>query len=114
MVVVVIIGLLATFGGVHVMRSFLHGQREIALAKCKEYYDQAHLWEMQTKKLPGSIEDMAAPVRPGERDFVRPVPDPWGNAYVLEADGRDVRIRSWGEDREEGTDDDLVWVEDER
>ena len=111
MVVVVIVGLLATFGGYHVIASDRHAKREVALAKCKEYHDAAHLWQMQTKRLPQDLDEMKAPIRPGERDFLHPVPDPWGNAYALEADGKDVRIRSWGEDRQEGTDDDLVWPE---
>jgi general secretion pathway protein G len=114
MVVVVIIGLLATFGGYHVIQSDRYGKRQIARTKCKEYYDAAHLWEMQTRRLPQSLDEMAAPIRPGERDFLRPVSDPWGNAYVLEADGNDVRVGSWGEDRQEGTDDDLAWPEEER
>ncbi|MCK6460214.1 MAG: prepilin-type N-terminal cleavage/methylation domain-containing protein [Planctomycetes bacterium] len=113
MVVVVIIGLLASFGGYHVFRSKLEAERRIAQAKCKEYYDMAHMWQMQgpSKALPGSLDDMSAPIRPGERDFLRPDADPWGNAYVLEGDGGDVRVRSFGEDRQEGTDDDLVWPE---
>jgi general secretion pathway protein G len=116
MVVVVIIGLLASFGGYHLFVSKVHAEREIARTKCKEYYERAHLWQMQgpTKALPRSIDDMCAPIRPGERDFVQPVSDPWGNAYVLEADGKDVSVRSFGEDRQEGTDDDLAWPEDPR
>jgi general secretion pathway protein G len=114
MVVVVIIGLLATFGGYHIIESGRHGQRQIARAKCKEYYDMAHMWQMQSpsRSLPRGLDDMCAPIRPGERDFLDPVSDPWGNAYVLEADGKDVRVRSFGEDRQEGTDDDLVWPEE--
>ncbi len=56
---------------------------------------------------------MTAPIRPGERGFTDLVRDPWGNAYVLERDGNDVSIRSWGEDGRESTDDDIVWPEDE-
>lgn len=116
MVVVVIIGLLATFGGRYVWESKQEGERQIARAKCKEYYDMAHMWEMQSasKRLPQSLDDLCAPLRPGGRNFLQPVTDPWGNAYVLEPDGKDVIVRSWGEDRQEGTDDDLVWPEEER
>jgi len=115
MVVVVIIGLLATFGGYHIIESHRHAQQKIALTKCKEYYDAAHMWQMQSpgRRLPGSLDEMHAPIRPGERDFLKPSPDPWGNAYVLELDGKDVRVTSWGEDRQEGTEDDLVWPGEE-
>jgi general secretion pathway protein G len=114
MVVVVIVGLLASFGGYHVIQSHRHGQREIARTTCKEYYDAAHMWQMQSasKRLPASLDEMCVPIRPGERDFLQPVSDPWGNPYVLEPDGKDVRVRSWGEDMQEGTDDDLVWPEE--
>jgi general secretion pathway protein G len=114
MVVVVIIGLLASFGGYHVIQAHRDGERRIARAKCKELYDQVHLWRMQTQRLPESLADMAAPVRPGERDFVQLTPDPWGNAYALEREGADVRVRSCGEDGLEGTDDDLLWPEEAR
>ena len=40
--------------------------------------------------------------------------DPWGNAYVLERDGADVRVSSCGPDGQDGTDDDIVWPEEER
>ncbi len=112
MVVVVILGLLATFGGYHVIQSYRHGSEEIARAKCKEYYDKAHLWQMQKQKLPESLDEMTAPLRPGERGFTDLVRDPWGNAYVLERDRNDVSIRSWGEDGRGNTDDDIVWPED--
>jgi len=114
MVVVVIIGLLAAIGGYHLFESKVYGERKIAQAKCKEYYDVAHLWQMQSdsKRLPQSLDEMEAPIRPGGREFLRPVTDPWGNPYVIEPDGSDIRVRSWGEDRQERTDDDLVYVDE--
>ena len=114
MIVVVIVGLLATFGGRHIIESDRHAKREIARTKCKEYYDAAHLWQMQgaSKRLPRDLAEMCVPIRPGERRFLLPVSDPWGNPYVLEPDGNDVLVRSWGEDLQEGTDDDLVWPEE--
>jgi general secretion pathway protein G len=114
MVVVVIIGLLASFGGYHVIRAHQDAERRIARAKCKELYDQAYLWRMEKQRLPASLEEMAAPIRPGERDFVQLSPDPWGNAFALERDGADVRVRSHGPDGEEDTDDDLFWPPEER
>jgi hypothetical protein len=74
----------------------------------------AHMWQMQSpgRALPRDLDEMCAPIRPGERDFLDAVADPWGNPYVLEADGKDVRVRSLGEDRQDGTDDDLAWPEE--
>jgi general secretion pathway protein G len=114
MIVVVIVGLLASFGGHHIIGSHREAQRRIARTKCKEYYDAAHLWQMQSesKRLPRDLDEMCVPLRPGERRFLMPVSDPWGNPYVLAPVGSDVQVRSWGEDLEEGTDDDLVWPEE--
>jgi len=113
MVVVVILGLLATFGGYHVIQSGRHGRHEITRAKCKEIYDKAYLWQVQKHRLPRSLEEMAAPMRPGERKFMHLEKDPWGNPYTLEPDGADIRISSRGEDGLEGTDDDVFWPEDD-
>ncbi|MHC4820070.1 MAG: type II secretion system protein GspG [Planctomycetota bacterium] len=43
------------------------------------------------------------------RDFVRLVPDPWGQAYRLEASGEEVRIFSNGPDRDPDTADDICY-----
>jgi general secretion pathway protein G len=112
MVVVVIVGLLATFGGRHVIETHRRAERRIALTKCKEYYDLAHLWRMEKKRLPSSLEEMEAPLEAGEPAFTRLARDPWGNAYALERDGPDIRVRSFGEDGQDGTDDDLLWPEE--
>lgn len=51
-----------------------------------------------TKGPPASIGDVVA----------EPATDPWGNAYVLEADGDGLRLRSFGPDGLAKTADDLV------
>lgn len=114
MVVVVIIGLLASFGGYHVFRSKLEAERRIAQAKCKEYYDDAMNWRTMSdsKKLPESLEEMEQPIRPGEPDFTKIVDDPWGNKYVLEKEGNKIRIVCWGPDGQEGTEDDIMYPEE--
>ena len=109
MVVVVIIGLLAAFAGPRIWAMLGFGQRRIAEAKCKEYYDSAMSWKMMKKKLPESLEDMTEPIQPGEDNFIRIEDDPWGNPYVLERDGRKIRVFCWGEDGQEGTEDDIVY-----
>lgn len=81
----------------------------IALSKCKEYYDMARVWRILFRRLPESLEEMQAPLRPGEAAFAEVVDDPWGNRYVLERDGEDVRVRSLGPDGRPGTDDDIVY-----
>jgi hypothetical protein len=86
-------------------------QVEIASAFCKDYYDSAKTWRMIKKKYPDSLEEMAAPLRRGEEDFLRVEDDPWGNPYVLKRKGNQLRVYSWGPDGKEGTDDDVVYPE---
>jgi general secretion pathway protein G len=107
MVVVVIVGLLAALVGPEVWRMLGFGQVGVAETKCKYYYDRAHFWELQKKKLPDSLEEMEAPLKPGEEDFLQIEDDPWGNKYVLERDGKRIIIWCWGPDGQEGTDDDI-------
>ena len=113
MVVVVIIGLLAAFAGPRIWAMLGWGQRSIAQTKCKELYDSAMTWRMVKKKLPESLEDMEGELNPGDGPFIRIEPDPWGNEYRLERDGRKVRIYCWGADGQEGTDDDISYPEEE-
>jgi len=83
--------------------------RRLAHAKCKEYYDAAHLWARFRGELPASLADMNAPLRPGESAFEPLVDDPWGHPYVLERGGTEMHVRSLGPDGAAGTEDDIVY-----
>jgi general secretion pathway protein G len=107
MVVVVIIGLLATLVGPKVWSMLGFGQERIARAKCQEYYDNAKFWRTVKRKYPADLEEMEAPLRQGEDNFIRVEKDPWGNDYVLQVDGKKIWVISWGPDGSEGTDDDI-------
>ncbi|MHC4549683.1 MAG: prepilin-type N-terminal cleavage/methylation domain-containing protein [Planctomycetota bacterium] len=109
MVVVVIVGLLVAFAGPRIWAMLGFGQATIAEAKCKDFYDSAKTWRMIKKKYPDSLEEMEAPLRPGEDDFIRVEDDPWGNPYVLEREGNKIRVYCWGPDGQEGTEDDLMY-----
>ncbi len=107
MVVVVIVGLLAALVGPEVWKMLGMGQEGVAEAKCKDYYDKIHIWKLHTKKMPNSLEDMESPLKEGDDDFLVLQDDPWGNPYVLVRDGRRFAVVSFGEDGEEGTEDDI-------
>jgi hypothetical protein len=83
----------------------------IARWKCKEYHDAALLWAKVRGELPARLEDMQAPLRPGEPEFQPVVDDPWRNPYVLEHDGTELRVRCVGPDGRAGTDDDVLYPE---
>ena len=115
MVVVVIIGLLAALAGPKIWSMLGFGQQSIAETKCKEYYDQAKLWRTINKKAPESLEEMEAPLKPGDTvNFTEVVDDPWGHKYVLEKDGNSLKIVSWGPDGLEGTDDDISYPQEKK
>ena len=112
MVVVVIIGLLATLVGPRVWQMLGFGQESIARTKCKEYYDAAKFWKTVKKKYPGTIEEMEEPLRSGDTEpYVKAEDDPWGNRYYLELTGRSLRVWSFGPDGQEGTEDDISYPE---
>lgn len=114
MVVVVIVGLLAALVGPEIWRMLGFGQHSIAETQCKELHDKAMLWKTIKRKPPDSLDEMMAPLRQGDQDFLETVPeDPWGNPYVLERDGSRLRIFSWGEDGQEGTEDDIMYPPEE-
>lgn len=83
----------------------------IAQMKCKEYYDMARMWRTVFRRVPESLEEMQAPLRPGEEAFAEVVEDPWGSRYVLERVGDDVRVLSLGPDGRRGTGDDIAYPE---
>jgi len=112
MVVVVIIGLLATLVGPKVWQMLGFGQEKIALTKCQEYYNSAHTWRTigPTKRFPNTLEELESPLREGEAKFIPKVEeDPWGNRYRLESDGKNLRVWSNGPDGIQSTEDDICY-----
>ena len=112
MVVVVIIGLLATLVGPHVFGQARAAEREIALAKCTQYHGAVSIWLMKTRArhVPRSLEELETPLFLGEPNYLRVQQDPWGGAYRVESEGgRKCRICSDGPDGVEGNGDDICF-----
>ena len=112
MVVVVIIGLLATLVGPRIWSMLGFGQEKIAHTKCKEYYDAAKFWRTVKKSYPSTLEEMEEPLKAGDEPYQRIDEDPWGNDYYMERTGTKIKIWSWGPDGQEGTEDDISYPED--
>jgi len=111
-VVVTLIALLATLAGSNLMQQSVEAERKIALAKCREYYDATWSWMLfqRAARAPEHLSRVAAPLRDGERNFIRLEQDPWGQQFRLEREtGRNFRIWSNGPDAEPGTDDDICY-----
>ncbi len=113
MVVVVIIGLLATLVGPRIWSMLFAGQTKIAATQCKQYWDDAHTWRLHKKSFPGTLEEMEAPLTRGDdRNFLRLQDDPWGNPYWMEKNGNKIIIWCAGPDGQEGSDDDIGYPDD--
>ncbi len=109
MVVIVILGLLATL----VTQNILGASDEARIGKAqsdiKTIAGAVRLHYSKTGRLPESIEALAEPDENDYKYLETLSDDPWGNPYVLiEGDrARDFEVISWGPDRTEGTEDDI-------
>ena len=109
MVVVVIIGLLATLVGPRTWALLFEGKLQIAEVKAQEYYNDVVLLRTLTRQPVLELAQLEQPVRAGAQPLQKIQPDPWGGAYQLELEGDDFRVVSPGPDRIDGTDDDIAY-----
>ncbi|MEM7204744.1 MAG: type II secretion system protein GspG [Planctomycetota bacterium] len=112
MVVVVILGLLATIVGSNVLGRSAKAEvstAEINISQLKDTVDQ---YMIENRRRIPTWEDLLTPDRTGHKWIQREDPqlDPWGNEYVITFDPDYEQlpfIVSWGPDGLEGTDDDI-------
>ena len=109
MVVIVIIGLMATM----VLRNSLGNEefarRKTATADVSQIYSAAMSFRLKNSRWPNDIKELIDG-RPPEILGYRSVPkDPWGNPYRVEPgeESFEWAVVSDGPDREEGSDDDI-------
>ena len=112
LVVVFIIGLLATIVGVSVSGRGDEAKRVAAKANLKEIESALHLYKLDNGFYPTTSEGLAALIeRPGsarkwnEDGYLNQssIPqDPWGYDYVYVSDGRRYTLKSLGDDGEVG------------
>lgn len=118
LVVVFIIGLLATIVGVNVMGRTDDARKTTAMASLKQLESALHLYKLDNATYPTTDQGLAALVqRPGSGPQPRKYPpdgylneskvpaDPWGNAYLYVSDGRNYMLKSLGADGEQGGQD---------
>ena len=114
LVVVFIIGLLATIVGVSVGGQSDKAKVVAAKANLKEIESALHLYKLDNGFYPTSSEGLAALIeRPSsarkwnEDGYLNQssIPqDPWGNPYIYVSDGRRYSLKSLGDDGESGGD----------
>ena len=108
MVVVVILGLLATLVVKNVIPRLFEAKREIAKAEIMNISEAIQLFQVKNGgKLPDTLEPLVTPDENGVAFLVnmKAVPnDPWGFPYAYEKDsnGMTYEVKSYGRDGEPG------------
>lgn len=110
MVVVVILGLLATTVIPNIMGASETAYIETAKSGCKTVYEAAQRWTLKNRGRTPTMEDLAQENDDGYSYLEGDTRDPWDNEYVIvERDtGKGFRILSYGPDGSEDTEDDIV------
>jgi general secretion pathway protein G len=114
MVVVVIIGLLATLAGPRIWALFGQGQKDIARTKCKELHDTVKMYQIQSKGkgIPRDLSELETPLEEGGDPLWRREPDPWGGEYRINIiSGNRFEVVCDGPDKTPDTEDDIRWPE---
>ena len=109
MVVIVILGLLATLVTQNIMGASDESRVTKAQTDIKTIADSVRLYYTQRGRLPESLEALAEPDENNKTWITELTEDPWGNAYQLREGNtpREFEVISYGPDGSEGTDDDL-------
>ncbi len=110
MVVIVILGLLATMVARNVIGASDEARETKAKTDIRMIADAVGGFRAKTGKLPESLEALATKDEKGRSELNDLPKDPWGNDYQLrEGDKpREFIVLSWGPDGSEGTEDDIT------
>jgi general secretion pathway protein G len=109
MVVVVIIGLLATIVAPQLIGHHDDARVTKAVVDVSQIYDAAVMFKMKKGRWPDSIEEMIDGRPPSLRGYKTVPRDPWDNIYRAKAGETPLEweVFSYGPDGEEGGDDDI-------
>jgi len=114
MVVILILGLLATVVAQNVSGLFTESQEGKAKLDVKALHDATRYYQMTKGKLPESLSELQEKDAKGV-SFIDELPqDPWSNEYKLVVETpRKWKIVSYGPDGSEGGGDDISSVKEE-
>ena len=109
MVVIVIIGILATLVVPNVVGSSDEARVKKAQSDCSALATSVKLYRSNKGRLPDSLDALAGDEEKGKSWYLENLPkDPWDSSYELrELDGKDWEVCSAGPDRSMGTEDDI-------
>ncbi|HET6203962.1 MAG TPA: type II secretion system major pseudopilin GspG [Planctomycetota bacterium] len=111
MVVVVILGLLATLVVKNVIPALFKAKVQIAKTEIMNIGQAIEQYMINNGSLPESLEPLVTPDQNGVtylKDMTATPNDPWGFPYVYEKDpnGRTFEVKSYGKDGEPGGEED--------
>ena len=111
MVVVVILGTLIALVGPNIWSMLFEGNVRAAETQMKNFESAIDQYRMRKKKLPDSLEALTETDDRNPYPFMKTIPvDPWGNEFEYRVlDRSNYQLRSYGEDGEPDTDDDITW-----
>lgn len=109
MVVIVILGGLITLVGPNVFGSLKYADQNRARHQMKHLEGALRMYYLRNRHLPASLEDLKAVDPETGEAWMHQIPlDPWGTPYVYRAQGGPAFLLfSCGDDRQEGTEDDV-------
>lgn len=109
MVVIVILGLLATLVARNVLSASDEARETKAQTDVRMIADAVRSYYSKKGRLPDSLDDLVNKDEKGRSELEELPNDPWDNPYQLvEGDTpRQFEVISWGPDGSEGTEDDI-------
>lgn len=115
LVVIAIIGMLATLTLKNVMGSLRESQLTTAAAQCQSLEEACVTYQMKHKKFPQNLDQLCE----GSRDErilknKQAIYDPWDNKFEMKKEGKSIIIRSAGPDGSFDTDDDITSDDDKK
>ncbi len=115
MVVIVILGGLIAIVGPNVFKAISESDRGRAETQMAMFGNAIQMYYLRHRKLPSSLDELAEEDPKTGEAWLESIPnDPWGNAYELKSlGGKKYKLMSYGEDGQEGTDDDVKWPREE-
>ena len=104
MIVVVIMGLIASAVGIGVFNQAKKARIEDAKQAVRTIEHAVQLWQQDH---PSGCPTMEQLIREGTLDRRQRSKDPWENDFVIQCENSDVSVHSKGPDGQDGTDDDI-------
>jgi general secretion pathway protein G len=111
MVVIVILGGLIAIVGPNVFRALGESDVKRAETQMANFGTAIQMYYFNNRKIPSSLDALTeVDPKTGEAYMEKIPADPWGNPYDLKLlGGKKYKITCYGEDGQEGTEDDITW-----